>query len=45
MPAAHPFLFDGSQAGVFHVVSRIYDRKYFLDDEAKELFLKGGPGV
>jgi REP element-mobilizing transposase RayT len=35
-----PFLFDGSQAGVSHVVSRIYDRKFLLDDEAKEFFLK-----
>ena len=40
MPAARLFLFDASQAGVFHVVSRIYDRKYLLDDEAKEFFLK-----
>ena len=40
MPIARPFLFDGSQAGVFHVVSRIYDRKFLLDDEAKEFFLK-----
>ena len=40
MPAARPFLFDGSQAGVFHVVSRIYDRKRLLDDEAKEVFMK-----
>ncbi len=36
MLAARPFLFDGSQAGVCPVVSRIYDRKYLLDDEAKE---------
>ena len=40
MPAARPFLFEDSQAGVFHVVSRIYDRKRLLDDEAKEVFMK-----
>ena len=40
MPAPRPFLFPDSQAGVFHVVSRIYDRKYLLDDEAKEFFMK-----
>ncbi len=36
------FPFLGSQAGVFHVVSRIYDRKYLLEDEAREIFLKVG---
>lgn len=35
MPAARSFLFDGSQVGVFHVVYRIYDRRYLLNDEAK----------
>jgi hypothetical protein len=34
MPFARLFLFNGSKAGVFHVVSRIHDRKYLLDDEA-----------
>ncbi len=40
MPAARPFLFDGSQAGCFHVVSRLIERRYLLDDEGKEMFLK-----
>ncbi len=40
MPAARPFLFPDSQAGVFHVVSRIYDRRYLMNDEAKEFFMK-----
>jgi REP element-mobilizing transposase RayT len=39
MPA-RPFLFDESQAGCFHVVNRIYDRKYLLDREGKDLLLK-----
>ena len=39
MPA-RAFLFDQSQAGCFHVVNRIYDRKYLLDWEGKELLLK-----
>ena len=39
MPA-RAFLFDGSQAGCFHVVNRIYDRKYLLDEEGKEMLLK-----
>ena len=39
MPARH-FLFDQSQAGCFHVVNRIYDRKYLLDTEGKDLLLK-----
>ena len=39
MPA-RPFLFDQSQAGCFHVVNRIYDRKYLLDTEGKDLLLK-----
>jgi len=34
------FLFDQSQAGCFHVVNRIYDRKYLLDTEGKDLLLK-----
>ena len=40
MTAARPILFDGFKARVFHIVSRIYDRKFLLDDEAKEFFLK-----
>jgi hypothetical protein len=39
MPA-RPFLFDESQAGCFHVVNRIYDRRYLLDREGKDLLLK-----
>ena len=39
MPA-RPFLFDQSQAGCFHIVNRIYDRKYLLDIEGKDLLLK-----
>ena len=35
------FLFEGSQAGVFHVTSRFLDRVYhFGDDESKDQFLK-----
>ena len=37
---ARPFLFDESQAGCFHVVNRIYGRKYLLDTEGKELWVK-----
>ena len=40
MPAPRPFLFPDSQTRVFHVLSRIYDRKYLLDDKAKEFFMK-----
>ena len=40
MPARR-FLFDSpSQAGCFHVVNRLYDRKYLFDYEGKELLLK-----
>ena len=39
MPA-RAFLFDDSQAGCFHVVNRIYDRRYLLDTEGKDLLLK-----
>ena len=39
MPA-RPFLFSESQAGCFHVVNRIYDRRYLLDTEGKELLVK-----
>ena len=39
MPA-RPFLFDHSQAGCFHVVNRIYDRRYLLDGEGKDFLLK-----
>ncbi|MDB6070947.1 MAG: transposase [Verrucomicrobiales bacterium] len=39
MPA-RPFLFSESQAGCFHVVNRIYDRRYLLDREGKDLLLK-----
>jgi REP element-mobilizing transposase RayT len=40
MPSIRRFLFDQSQAGCFHVVNRIYDRKYLLDTEGKNLLLK-----
>jgi REP element-mobilizing transposase RayT len=40
MPRARPFLFDGSQAGCFHVVSRLIERRYLLDEVGKEVFLK-----
>ena len=39
MPA-RPFLFDQSQAGCFHVINRIYDRKFLIDTEGKDLLLK-----
>ena len=28
------------QAGCFHIVNRIYDRRYLLDQEGKDLLLK-----
>jgi REP element-mobilizing transposase RayT len=40
MPSIRRFLFDQSQAGCFHVVNRIYDRKYLLDTDGKDLLLK-----
>ncbi len=40
MPAARHFLFDDSQAGCFHVVSRLIERRYLLDEEGREVFLK-----
>ena len=40
MSVARPFLFDDSQAGCFHVVSRFLERRYLFDDESKEVFLK-----
>lgn len=40
MPRARPYLFAECQAGVFHVVSRCYDRKALLDEEAKAFLLK-----
>lgn len=39
MPRARPYLFTECQAGVFHVVSRCYDRKALLDEEAKGFLL------
>ena len=39
MPA-RPFLIDRSQAGCFHVVNRIYVRKYLLDTDGKDLLIK-----
>jgi putative transposase len=39
MPA-RPFIFDQSQAGCFHVVNRVYDRRYLLDREGKDLLIK-----
>ena len=38
--ATRPFLFDQSQAYCFHVVNRIYERKYLLGTEGKDLLLK-----
>jgi hypothetical protein len=38
MPA-RPFRFAESQAGWFHVLNRIYDRRYLLDREGKELLV------
>ncbi|MDB6070916.1 MAG: hypothetical protein JWL81_2087, partial [Verrucomicrobiales bacterium] len=32
MPRSRPFLFPDSQAGVFHVVSRIAGKAYFLEE-------------
>ena len=40
MPAPRRFLSDQSQAGCFHVVNRVYDRKFLLDAEGKEFFLR-----
>ena len=40
MPAPRPFLFPDFPSRVFHVVSRIYDRKYLLDDEVRDFFMK-----
>ena len=40
MPAARPFLFPGSQAGIFHVCNRVYDKKYLLGKEAKDFLVK-----
>lgn len=34
------FLHCDSQAGCFHVINRIYDQKYLIDEEGKEFFLK-----
>ena len=41
MPSARRFLFDSpSQAGCFHVINRIYDRRFLLDTDGKDLLLK-----
>ena len=40
MPRPRPFLFDSSQAGCFHVVNRVYDRKYLLDEGGKDFLVK-----
>ena len=41
MPASRHFLFPGSQAGVFHVVSRLAGRAYFLQEgDGREEFVK-----
>ena len=40
MPASRPFLFDDSLAGCFHVVSRLIERRYLLDEEGREVFPK-----
>ena len=40
-PVRRIFIFEGSQAGVFHVASRFLDRVYrFEDEESKDRFLK-----
>ena len=40
MPRPRPFPFDGSQTGVFHVVSRVAGREFVLGDEEKEFFTR-----
>jgi len=40
MPLPRPFLFEGCQAGNFHVTSRILERRFLLGDEEKEVFVK-----
>jgi REP element-mobilizing transposase RayT len=41
MPSARHFLFTDSQAGVFHVVSRLAGRAYYLEkDNGREEFVK-----
>jgi REP element-mobilizing transposase RayT len=41
MPAPRSFLFPDSQAGVFHVVSRVVGRAYFLEEaNGREEFVK-----
>ena len=40
MPKARPFPATGSQAGVFHVVSRVAGREFRLEDEEKEFFTR-----
>jgi REP element-mobilizing transposase RayT len=41
MPSARHFLFPDSQAGVFHVVSRLAGRAYYLEEEnGREEFVK-----
>lgn len=40
MPKARPFPFAGSQAGVFHVVSRIAGREFVLGPEEKDFFVR-----
>ena len=41
MPLPRHFLFHDSQAGVFHVVSRVAGRAYSLEqDEGREEFVK-----
>ena len=39
MPA-RPFLFDESEAGCFHVVNRVYDRRFLLEGEGKGFLVK-----
>ena len=40
MPRPRPFPVTGSQAGVFHIVSRVAGREYRLGDEEKEFFTR-----
>ncbi len=40
MPNARPFLFPDSQAGNFHVISRIVEKRYLFCEDAREFFVK-----
>ena len=40
MPKFRPFSITGSQAGVFHIISRVAGRESRLGDEEKEFFTR-----